>query len=108
MEYVGNLARDCATKARYHFLRTLVWDWITEFRKETDVDPHIAGYRWICPAWNGRKRISMNWPNKFLRLFDRKKVTMIGLCENGPEPEPHYLSPKLPLRFWHESPGPSH
>jgi hypothetical protein len=83
-------------------------EWITEFRKGADVDLNIAGYRWICPAWNGRKRISMNWPNKFLRLFNRKKVTMIGLCENGAEPEPQYLSPKLPLRFWHESSGPSH
>src|SRR5438552_3445568 len=55
-------------------------DWIIQFRRSADVDVKIAGYRWICPAWNGRKRITMNWPNKFLRLFDRKKVTMIGLC----------------------------
>ena len=50
----------------------------------------------------------MNWPFKFLRFFDRNKVTMIGLCENGPEPEAGYTSPRMPLRFWHEPATPSH
>ena len=83
-------------------------DWLMDFRRQPRVDPMIAGYQWICPAWNGRKRISMNWPNKFLRLFNRNTVAMIGLCENGPEPEPDYLAPKMPLRFWHEPQSPSH
>src|SRR5262245_49417223 len=82
--------------------------WLRDFRKMADVDSKIAGYRWICPAWDGRKRISRNWPYKFLRLFDRNKVMMIGLCENGPEPEQNYLVPRLPLRFWHEPATPSH
>ena len=83
-------------------------DWIVEFRSKTDVNPKIAGYQWICPAWNGRKRISMNWPFKFLRLFDRRKVSMVGLCEHGPAADAGYLSPTLPLRFWHEPASPSH
>ncbi len=82
-------------------------DWLLDFRKASNVDPKIAGYRWICPAWNGRKRITMNWPYKFLRLFNRNKVTMIGLCENGPEPDAGYTSPRIPLRFWHEPSSPS-
>lgn len=82
-------------------------DWLVDFQKAGDVDPSIAGYRWICPAWNGRKRITMNWPYKFLRLFDRNKVRMIGLCENSPEPDPTYIAPRMALRFWHEPASPS-
>jgi len=82
-------------------------DWLIDFRKAPDVESKIAGYRWICPAWNGRKRITMNWPYKFLRLFNRNKVTVIGVCENGPEPEPGYIAPRVPLRFWHEPTTPS-
>src|SRR5712664_543463 len=47
-------------------------------------------------------------PRNLIFLSRLPKPWMIGLCENGAEPEPHFLSPKLPLRFWHESPGPSH
>jgi hypothetical protein len=83
-------------------------DWIRKFRKLEDVDARSAGYQWICPAWNGRKRISMNWPFKFLRLFDRNKVRMVGLCEHGPEADKGYVSPTLPFRFWHEPASPSH
>jgi hypothetical protein len=83
-------------------------DWLVEFRSKTNVDPTIPGYQCICPAWNGRKRISMNWPFKFLRLFNRNKVAMVGLCEHGPEPDAGYISPTLPLRFWHEPASPSH
>src|SRR5205823_13950027 len=25
-------------------------DWLVDFRNTTDLDPKIAGYRWICPA----------------------------------------------------------
>ena len=82
-------------------------DWIRAFRKSDDIDPTIAGYQWICPAWNGRKRLTKNWPYKFLRLFNRNKVTMIGLCENGPEPELRYTVLRIPLRFWHEPATPS-
>src|SRR5689334_16966635 len=81
--------------------------WIVEFRSQTTVDPKIAGYQWICPAWNGRKRVSMNWPFKFLRLFNRNKVRMVGLCEHGPEADPDCISPTMPLRFWHEPPSAS-
>lgn len=77
-------------------------EWLIHFRKVSDADPKIAGYQWICPAWDGRKRITMNWPYKFLRLFDRNKVTMIGLCENGPEPDSSYVATRMQLRFWHE------
>jgi hypothetical protein len=83
-------------------------DWIREFRNLHDVDARTAGYQWIWPAWNGRKRISMNWPFKFLRLFDRNKVTMVGLCEHGPEADAGYVSPTVPLRIWHEPSSPSH
>src|SRR5581483_6422279 len=83
-------------------------DWLIEFRKGPEIDPKIAGYRWICPGWDGRKHSTMNWPYKFLRLFDRNKVTMIGLCENGPEPERNYIAPRIPLRFWHKPATPSY
>jgi hypothetical protein len=82
-------------------------EWLIDFRKTSDVNLEIAGYRWICPAWNGQKRITMNWPYKFLRLFDRNKVTMIGLCENVPEPDAGYLAPRMALRFWHEPATPT-
>lgn len=83
-------------------------DWLIEFRNETNVDPTIAGYQWIWPAWNGRQRITKNWPFKFLRLFDRNKVTMVGLSELGPEPDAGYALRTLPLRIWHEPASPSH
>src|SRR2546421_4318387 len=63
-------------------------DWLADFRNATDVDPTIAGYRWICPAWNGHKATTRYWPNKSVRLFNRNKISMIGLCENGPLPDP--------------------
>lgn len=83
-------------------------EWIVAFRNKTDVDPTVAGYQWIWPAWNGRKRITRNWPFKFLRLFDRNKVNVIGLSELGPEPDAGYLIPVLPLRICHEPPSRSH
>lgn len=79
--------------------------WLVEFRNASDIDPKLAGYRWICPAWNGRKRISMNWPNKFMRLFNRNRVSVVGVCENGPQPDAGYSSPRMRLRFYHEPPG---
>jgi hypothetical protein len=82
--------------------------WLIEFRSTSDVDKRIAGYQWICPAWNGRKRISKNWPYKFVRLFNRNRVSVVGVCENGPHPDPNYFCPKMPLRFWHEPKSPSH
>lgn len=83
-------------------------EWITEFRQVADVDLNIAGYQWICPAWDGRRRLSLNWPHKFVRLFNRNLVTVVGICENGPEPEPNYSCPRIPLRFWHEPATPTH
>ena len=83
-------------------------EWIVQFRKANDVDPKIAGYQWIWPAWNGRKRITRNWPFKFLRLFDRNKVSMVGLCEHGPDADAGYVSPTFPLRICHEPASPSH
>lgn len=83
-------------------------EWLREFRRTDDVDSKIAGYQWICPAWNGHKRITENWPHKFVRLFNRNRVSVVGVCENGPQPDVGYSCPKMRLRFWHEPKTPSH
>jgi len=82
--------------------------WLIEFRNIRDVDARIAGYQWICPAWNGRKQITKNWPSKSVRLFNRNRVSVVGVCENGPQTDPGYCCPKMQLRFCHEPPVRSH
>ena len=83
-------------------------NWLREFRNADHVEATIAGYQWICPAWDGRKPITKNWPNKSVRLFDRRHVSVVGVCENGPQADPDYIMPKIPLRFCHEPPVRSH
>ena len=83
-------------------------DWLTEFRKTENIDPTIAGYQWICPVWNGRRAITRNWPNKSVRLFNRDRASVVGVCENGPQPDTGYRCPKMRLRFCHEPPVRSH
>lgn len=83
-------------------------EWLRNFRNESKIEPDIAGYQWICPAWNGQKRISRNWPNKSVRLFNRNRVSVVGVCENGARPDPNCNCPKVPLRFCHEPKMRSH
>src|ERR1700736_4636237 len=61
-------------------------EWLMQFRKQTEVGRDISGYSWICPAWNGRKAITRYWPNKVVRFFNRQKVRVISVCENGVQP----------------------
>lgn len=81
-------------------------NWLTQFRRAPEPAADFSGYRCTWPAWNGRKAITNYWPNKRLFLFHRERARLIGVCENGPEPD--FSAPKLHLRLCHRPNGPSH
>lgn len=74
--------------------------WLARFRKSAEPPDDISGYYCIWPAWNGRQTITNHWPNKRLFLFHRQRVKLIGLCENGPEPD--FAVTKLHLTLCHQ------
>jgi hypothetical protein len=80
-------------------------NWLIDFRQHENVDT-TTGFYCIWPVWNGRKAITQHWPNKRLFLFNRQRVSYIGVCEQGPLPESR--CEKLPLVLRHEPPGASH
>jgi hypothetical protein len=61
--------------------------WLEEFRRAPEPRSDISGYTFIWPLWNGKKMISKKtWDGRFI-LFDRRKVKLIGLAEQGPIPD---------------------
>src|SRR5215475_7777444 len=88
------------------FPSTGLRNWLIQFRKTPRVNDDVSGYYCIWPAWNGRRVITKHWPSKRLFLFHRNRVKLIGLCENGPQPDTKPC--KLNLRLSHEPTGQSH
>lgn len=74
--------------------------WLKHFRRSEDVPGNVSGYRFICPAWNGRRAITRNWPNKYMRLFHRERVRLVGVAEQAPVAD--FESKAEPMRFHHE------
>ena len=81
-------------------------EWLIKFRKGAEPASDVSGYFCIWPAWNGRREITQHWPNKRLFLFHRQRVKLIGLCENGPEPD--FRVTKLRLKLCHQPNRPTH
>jgi len=81
-------------------------NWLVRFREGPEPADHTSGYYCIWPAWNGRRVISKHWPGKRLFLFHRNRVRLIGLCENGPQPDTPPT--KLNLILEHQPAGQSH
>jgi hypothetical protein len=81
-------------------------NWLLRFRENPEPTGDISGYYCIWPAWNGRKTITKHWPNKRPFLFHRQRVKLIGLCENGPNPDFNMI--KLPLTLCHQPNRPTH
>lgn len=81
-------------------------NWLSEFRNEREPASTVSGYYCVWPAWNGRRAITKHWPSKRLFLFHRNRVKVIGLCENGPQPDT--IPYKLSLTLVHEPKGQSH
>jgi len=81
-------------------------NWLIEFRTKCEPADDSSGYYCTWPAWNGRRAITNHWPSKRLFLFHRNRVRLIGLCENGPQPD---TSPqRLNLILCHQPSGRSH
>lgn len=58
--------------------------WLTEFRKKECIEISPSGYSCVWPLWNGDRATTRNWPDGRLFLFDRTKVSFIGMVEDTP------------------------
>lgn len=81
-------------------------EWIKQFRHEPEPSEKISGYQCIWPVWNGRKAITRGWPNKRTFIFQRQRISWIGVFEQGAIPQAKLV--RLPLTLCHQPKGKSH
>lgn len=74
--------------------------WLKDFRKSPELADNISGYTCIWPLWNGWKSVGCRWPDGRIFLFNKNRVSYVGLVEITPIP--HERWDALPLVLHHE------
>jgi FkbM family methyltransferase len=74
--------------------------WLRIFRAVPTNDITSAAFSCVWPLWNGRRKTTRNWPNNRLFLFDRRRVSLLGLVEQSPVIEGR--TTQLPLTLHHQ------
>ncbi len=80
-------------------------DWLRAFRALTVAPDSVVMYRCIWPLWNGRREITMRWPNERAFLFDKQRVSFVGMVECVPQPDGFVT--QLPLVLHHRPSRPT-
>jgi len=61
--------------------------WIQDFRMSSLPKIDSAGFTAIWPLWNGRRSCTQRWPAGRLFLFNKKRVSFVGMAEQAPVPD---------------------
>ncbi len=76
--------------------------WLIQFRQSPAPAEPTAGFSCIWPMWNGKKTVTHDWPDHRCLLFDRNRISCVGIPECIPIPDPGMVYEKLPLILEHQ------
>ncbi len=65
--------------------------WIQDFRMNPKPKIDSSGFTAIWPLWNGRQPCTRRWPAGRLFLFNKQKVSFVGMVEQTPVPDTFFL-----------------
>lgn len=61
--------------------------WTRAFRKKQATQKSISGFTAFWPLWDGRKNLPANLPSWRPFLINRRRVSFLGMAEQGPIPD---------------------
>jgi hypothetical protein len=71
--------------------------WLKEFRSAEEPEESISGFTCIWPPWDGKREVSRKIPEWRPFLFSRKRISYLGMAEQGPIPDQKWQNTGLVL-----------